>query len=95
MQRCVTIREFTDSKGVTWRVWATFPVHVSATAAGFRDGWLTFQSGATRRRIAPVPLNWQDASASRLELICANAEPVSDRPSRTPTLRDRAEEPTE
>jgi hypothetical protein len=89
----VTIREFTDSKGITWRVWATFPVHVTATAAGYRDGWLTFQSGATRRRIAPVPLNWQDASASRLELVCANAELVSERASRGPALRDRLEEP--
>ena len=88
----MTIREFTDSKGVTWRVWATFPVHVSATAAAFREGWLTFQSGATRRRIAPVPPNWQDASASRLELVCANAELVSDRPARETNARDEPAE---
>jgi len=86
----VSIREFTDSKGVTWRVWATYPVHVISTAEAYRGGWLTFQSGNSRRRLAPVPPSWQDASPARLELLCGNAEQVGDkgRPSSTSSRID-------
>lgn len=88
----VTIREFTDSSGRTWRVWATHPVHVASTAEPYRAGWLTFQSGAERRRLAPVPENWQDASPSRLEQICQRAEVVSGRISRPSRAVDRLED---
>ena len=44
--------------------------------AAWRGGWLTFQSGAARRRLAPIPNGWTEASASRLELMCKAAEPT-------------------
>ncbi len=92
MYRGVTIREFIDSKGVTWRVWATYPVHVTSTAEPYRAGWLTFQSGDSRRRLAPVPPNWQDAAPGRLELLCANAEVVGDNKGRPSSATSRIED---
>ena len=48
------LREFQDGRGGQWRVWDT--VTVRADAAGtFRSGWLTFDNGAERRRLAPIP----------------------------------------
>ena len=31
-----------------------------AMAAGFEDGWLRFDSGAEKRRTAPIPVGWED-----------------------------------
>lgn len=68
-------REFRDSAGAPWTVWDTTPSRPDGMDARWRDGWLTFQSGATRRRLAPIPNNWTEASESRLELMCKAAEP--------------------
>jgi hypothetical protein len=78
----VSIRQFTDRRGTTWRVWATYPVHAATIAKRFREGWLTFQNGAVRRRLAPVPESWQDVSDDRLELYCSAADAVRERESR-------------
>ncbi|HKW46327.1 MAG TPA: hypothetical protein VJN70_02750 [Gemmatimonadaceae bacterium] len=68
-------REFQDSAGVSWTVWDTHPSRPDAINPDLRLGWLTFQSERTRRRLAPIPPGWSDASASRLELLCKAAEP--------------------
>lgn len=69
-------REFLDSEGVSWTVWDTYPTRPTTMEPDWRDGWLTFQSGATRRRLAPIPQGWAEALPSRLELLCKAAEPV-------------------
>jgi len=68
-------REFLDSDGVGWTVWDTYPSRPVGMEAKWQDGWLTFQAGATRRRLAPIPNNWEEAPVSRLELMCRAAEP--------------------
>jgi len=80
------IRAFTDSNGVTWRVWSTIPVHTGSTAESYRSGWLTFESREQRRRLAPIPAGWEDASPARLQLFCANANPVRWTAQFTPDL---------
>jgi hypothetical protein len=72
----MAIREFTDSNGVTWRVWRTMPRTGSIYAEHLRNGWLTFESESDRRRLAPVPAGWADAAPARLELMCRAAEVV-------------------
>jgi hypothetical protein len=71
--------EFTDRTGRLWRVWHTRPRHSEARSAlpeDWRDGWLTFESGAEKRRLAPVPAGWEDLPPKRLELLCRVAEPA-------------------
>jgi hypothetical protein len=75
----MSIREFVDSKGVTWRVWRTSPRSGYVYTERLRDGWLTFESVQQRRRLAPVPAGWADATPDRLDLMCRAAEPVRRR----------------
>ncbi|HVX38280.1 MAG TPA: hypothetical protein VHB25_01810 [Gemmatimonadaceae bacterium] len=73
------MREFVDAKGVRWVVWSTLPF--SAGVAGMlKHGWLTFESPAGRRRLAPIPDGWEQAGPDRLRELCAAAEPVGRTP---------------
>ena len=67
-------REFRDAAGATWTVWETYPTRPGAIDAAWRGGWLTFESGEIRRRLAPIPRGWNDAPDSRLDLMCRAAE---------------------
>jgi len=77
-------REFTDRSGVHW---TAFDVHPSAADARtsireqYRNGWLTFDSNAETRRIAPVPQDWRTMSDDQLVSLCERAEPARRRPS--------------
>ncbi|HEY4219413.1 MAG TPA: hypothetical protein VGM67_19855 [Gemmatimonadaceae bacterium] len=53
---------------------------------GMESGWLTFEAGATRRRLIPIPTNWEDASIPELRAFCGQAELVRQTPS-TGTFR--------
>jgi len=68
-------REFQDSGGLTWAVWETYPSRPDVVNADWRAGWLTFRSGTQRRRLAPIPKGWEEATPNRLELMCKAAEP--------------------
>ena len=37
-----------------------------AVASEFSDGWLCFESEGEKKRLAPVPVGWQDAGPDRL-----------------------------
>jgi hypothetical protein len=69
----MAVRVFTDSDDVRWCVWATSPIKPECLGAEWRDGWLTFDCGASRRRLAPIPKNWEIAAADRLQLMCRAA----------------------
>jgi hypothetical protein len=77
--------EFVDSNGVRWRVWNTVPSSRTTLSGEYEKGWLTFESPAGRRRLAPVPGNWETAPPERLELMCRAAEDV---PGRTRATAD-------
>lgn len=52
-------------------------------------GWLTFQSGAVRRRLAPIPSGWQELPDVELAVLCRSAAPATptfDRAGREPPL---------
>jgi hypothetical protein len=70
------LREFRDSAGVQWRVWETTPQPGAVYDERLKAGWLTFESGNTRKRLAPIPSGWEEAPADRLELLCRAAEPA-------------------
>jgi hypothetical protein len=70
--------EFTDGAGRSWRVWRTVPeiaLHRLTLAPDWKDGWLTFESTGEKRRLAPVPTEWESLPPQRLELLCRMAQP--------------------
>jgi hypothetical protein len=72
-----SLREFTDSTGVTWRVWEVIPGQSrSATfTADFVAGWLCFEraDGTVTRRLPHHPPGWRSYSAAQLERLLADA----------------------
>ena len=76
----MALREFRDRRGVEWRVWATTPdaVH-SGTMRGYalgeyQGGWLTFECAEERRRLAPLPTDWDTLPDAALEECCERAK---------------------
>jgi hypothetical protein len=82
------IREFRDSDGEEWRVWAVTPGMASPTSKRYlgelRDGWLAFESlkGTARRRLVVYPPDWTDLSDRELEKLLHEAAvaPIRKRP---------------
>ena len=62
------LREFEDSRGERWRVWDTVPDRAESLGE-FRAGWLTFDNGAERRRLAPIPDGWSELPDARLGIL--------------------------
>ncbi len=86
-------REFTDEGGTSWRAWDTYPGSAANVRPGFEGGWLGFECEAERRRLAPVPDGWEEASEDGLREMLARAQP--NRPTRaTPADEIPAPEPS-
>ncbi|CAN5745315.1 hypothetical protein BH11GEM1_BH11GEM1_30430 [soil metagenome] len=71
----MAVRTFEDSSGVIWEV---FEVHRTSEAprgvsAGLEKGWLSFVSDTGKRRLAPFPTVWREATDMELEQLCAQA----------------------
>ena len=50
--------------------------------SGLRNGWLCFESAAGRRRLSPIPSDWEECGSDALEGYCRSAIPVRFSPSR-------------
>lgn len=68
------VREFRDSTGVEWRVWSTAPRAGAVYDERLQAGWLTFESATVRKRVAPIPVGWEEAPLERLDVMCRAAE---------------------
>ena len=44
--------------------------------SGLRDGWLCFDAAGIRRRLTPIPADWEDCPRKALERYCRLATPV-------------------
>lgn len=77
----VTARVFEDSTGVRWEVLEVRRSSQKALAvsAGLELGWLAFGSGTERRRLAPIPDDWQTVDDVTLARLCALAQVVRDK----------------
>src|SRR5688572_1006599 len=75
-RRSMPIRDFTDAGGITWQVWATTPMR-GEVRPQFASGWLAFESGAERRRLVPIPTEWEDVEEVRLCELLAQATPIT------------------
>ncbi len=71
------MRDFTDATGVTWKVWSTVPLVAPSFGANV-EGWLTFESAESRRRLTPIPPGWETASDAQLAAFCASAREVTN-----------------
>ena len=74
------VREFTDQKGIEWRVWDVRPDRArpwtdSEFLPEYRDGWLAFESsaGEKRRLPTPFPANWNELPLKELQALCTRA----------------------
>ena len=83
----MALRSFDDRNGEGWQVWRVTPAssvleRSSWMEGEFRQGWLCFESLSTgeRRRLAPVPENWETLPTERLELLCRVASPARRTP---------------
>lgn len=77
------LREFNDSNGTRWRVWDVTPLlHTQRSQlrtgvfANVPEGWLCFESGNERRRLSPIPVEWQECDDAALEAFRSRAEIV-------------------
>ena len=62
-------------------MWETFPGTTAGLSPEYHDGWLTFDDGTERRRLRPVPPNWEALPLERLTMLLRAADGA-------PTARD-------
>ncbi|HEY7408665.1 MAG TPA: hypothetical protein VH638_10405 [Gemmatimonadaceae bacterium] len=88
----VGYREFVDEAGTRWRVWDTYPVAANtlrSVSPGYAEGWLTFECEDERRRLAPIPPDWDRVSGGLIEHWCARALRVRGSPREEPPTETR------
>src|SRR5438270_13815098 len=79
------MRQFRDEAGVDWQVSLT-PRGSDAVSRehflpeAYREGWLVFESTHEKRRLAPVPADWETLPFERLIALCRSAAPQTARP---------------
>lgn len=66
-------RSFRDERGREWQVWDVRPTADIVIRPELRGGWLAFESGDEKRRLAPVPDGWETASDAELLALLARA----------------------
>jgi hypothetical protein len=83
-------RTFTDSEGTVWEVWQVTPSSVKNAAGeirgavepGYEQGWLCFENkSGDKRRLLPVPPDWENLSDNRLEALRQQARSVKKKPN--------------
>lgn len=67
-------REFEDAANVKWTAIAVRPTKAKSLSGPYQSGWLSFDSGAETRRLAPIPENWTDLPDEELSRLCAQAK---------------------
>lgn len=79
-------RVVVDPRGVHWDVFAVLPearVSVHSKLRGtFSQGWLCFDSGTEKRRLSPIPKDWEALEDAQLADLATRAEAASSRRSR-------------
>lgn len=86
----VALRGFVGDDGQEWQVWDTRPSpnanlpapdtfgEVPRISKKREGGWLTFTAAADRRRLSPIPEDWETADDTSLRAMLAAADRVVD-----------------
>jgi len=80
----LNMRQFRDEAGVEWKVFLT-PRGSDAVSRenylpeAYREGWLVFESTQEKRRLAPVPTDWETMPIEALVGLCGKAVPQTAR----------------
>lgn len=89
----MALRGFVGDDGQEWQVWDTRPAVTSPNAEPYASdtvgefpriskkregGWLTFTAAGDRRRLSPIPDDWETADEARLRAMAATADRVAD-----------------
>lgn len=85
----MAVRNFESPDGTMWSVWEVIPGRVSEFRSSFgshlpralADGWLCFDCGTEKRRLAPLPQGWAERPEADLWFWCRAAVPVPSRAS--------------
>jgi hypothetical protein len=80
----MALRTFTCRDGVTWNVWNVVPTLSHNTrklnlGTGMSDGWLCFEGEGHKRRIIPIPIDWEEWSQDQLQAALDGADAVHSR----------------
>jgi hypothetical protein len=79
-------RRIVDTDNQVWDVWevttASAPRRILVQAE-LQSGWLAFQCGEMRRRLAPLPAGWNELSDRALLALMSEANPIQPRLVRT------------
>ena len=76
------MRDFTDTEGRRWLVYTVGTEAHGVEASRrylpdeYRRGWLCFESGERKLRLAPVPEGWAELNDARLCELLAQARPT-------------------
>jgi hypothetical protein len=46
-------------------------------SSGYGGGWLTFESLDEKRRLIPIPANWEDLNQAELRALCVRARRIA------------------
>ena len=86
-----TDRKFDDERGARWDAFAVLPTTDASSHARlpeqFQHGWLCFESATEKRRLGPIPEQWQFATDDELRRYRDAAQPVPQRAAPAPEQR--------
>ena len=65
------MRQIRDVAGVEWMVYEVNPAtsewrSIESLPEGYRSGWLCFESPTEKRRLTPLPSDWQELTLEQL-----------------------------
>ena len=90
------MREFRDEAGVKWVVFFTARsvARDQHLPEEYREGWVAFESAhGEKRRLAPVPKDWEALTDRELGLVCGQATPQAPRKKATVPSADQVDDP--
>jgi hypothetical protein len=95
----MALREFLDRAGRRWRAWDIRPeqMHAATRAEDYlkdvMHGWLAFEpaAGGEKRRLSPIPANWEKATEAELQAMLERAESARTDSGVVPRYEPRAE----
>ena len=76
-------RRFIDERGIPWDAFAVLPTAeprgLARLPEQYQNGWLCFESATEKRRLGPIPADWQTGSDEALRRLRDAAQPVTHR----------------